>query len=81
MAAKLGVTEEELLGEGKGECVRETSVKYPAPRDPGPGMEELIELKLRWNRHPEERDGMATAIRLLWKKRAEYIIEWLEKKP
>jgi transcriptional regulator with XRE-family HTH domain len=77
MAAKLGVSEAELLGaEGGAEkqavVVREAGAVYPAAVDPWPAWGRL--LKAAFKRDPAR---VELAVRAAWPREAEKILDWL----
>ncbi len=80
MAAKLGVSEAELLGGGAGASrqavvVRETGAAYSATVDPWPAWGRL--LRAAFKRDPAR---VELAVRAAWPKEAPAILAWLEQK-
>ena len=77
IAESLGVTVDELFGKPAG-VVKSAPSVYPSPRAPGPDMELLSQLSGTWRR-AKDKVPLELAIRTLWKERAPYIIDWLNK--
>jgi transcriptional regulator with XRE-family HTH domain len=79
MAARLGVTADELLGKGHGTTHRVSLVKESAPKyqTPDPWLAWPKQLRAAYAKNP---DVVASALRAAWgQKTADQIIAWLQR--
>jgi transcriptional regulator with XRE-family HTH domain len=75
VARVLGVSVEELF-RAPGPAVREDVAVYGS----SPNFERWFrQVRVSWQRHPEERHRIKTGIELAWPNQAKDILDWLEK--
>jgi transcriptional regulator with XRE-family HTH domain len=75
VARALGVTPNELLC-APGPAARPK--RTPGEDEPGFGDRWFRQLRVTWQRHPDKRHQIKTAIELAWPNQAEDILRWLE---